>query len=123
MCYNEIMIPKIDVQIYRTKTGKVVFSDWLKRLDKNIKAIIDTRIARIRGGNFGDCKRLTGADGLFELKIDYGPGFRIYYGRRGEELIILLSGGDKQSQDRDISKAREYWQDYLSRIERGGKDA
>jgi putative addiction module killer protein len=71
------MIPKIDIQIYRTKTGKVAFSDWLRKLDKSTQAIIDTRIARVRGGNFGDCKRLSGANGLFELRINFGPGFRI----------------------------------------------
>ncbi len=108
------MQPKIDVRIYRTKTGKTTFSEWLKQLDKTTQAIIDTRIARVRGGNFGDCKRLTGADGIHELRIDFGPGFRVYFGKDGDTIIILLCGGDKRSQNRDIRKAKEYWQDYLS---------
>jgi putative addiction module killer protein len=113
------MVSQLDIQIYRSsKSGKFIFSDWLKKLEKSTQAIIDTRITRVRGGNFGDCKRLTGANGLFELRIDFGPGFRIYYGMHRDKLIILLCGGDKQSQSRDILKAKEYWQDYLIKVEK-----
>ena len=112
------MTTKINIQIYRTNTGKIVFSEWLRKLDKATQAIIDTRLARVRAGNFGDCKRLSEANGLFELRINFGPGFRVYYGMQGDKLIILLCGGDKHSQTRDILKAREYWQDYLTNFKK-----
>lgn len=112
------MVPKLDIQIYRTKTDKIPFSDWLKKLDNGTQAIIDTRIARVRGGNLGDCKRLSGTEGLFELRINFGPGYRIYYGVHGDKIIIILCGGNKQSQDRDIIKAKEYWQDYLINLKK-----
>jgi putative addiction module killer protein len=62
---------------------------------------------------------LIGAKGLYELRIYYGPGYRLYYGYQGDKLIILLCGGDKKSQGRDIIKAKEYWQDYLTNLEEG----
>ena len=70
----------------------------------------------IRDGNFGDCKQLRGGDGIYELSIDYGPGFRIYYGKKGSTIIILLAGGEKGSQSRDIAKAKRYWLDFKERI-------
>jgi len=85
-------------------------------LGKNAQAIIDIRLAHIRG-NFGDCKRLSGTDGLSELKINFGPWFRVYYGTKGDKLIIFLSEGYKQSQDRDARRAKEYRQNYLIRLE------
>ncbi len=94
---------------YSTRTGKEPFIDWLDDLDIKARAIILTRIARIRLGNFGDCKRIKDGDGVIELRIRYGPGYRIYFGKKGTGLIILLIGGDKGSQNRDIAKAKRYW--------------
>jgi putative addiction module killer protein len=68
------------------------------------------RINRLRLGSFGDYKAV--GDGVCELRIDYGPGYRVYFGRHGTEIVILLIGGDKRSQDRDIETAKEYWADY-----------
>ena len=84
----------------------VSFRKWLVRLeDRTAKARLVRRIERLAGGNAGD-HRFLGA-GLFELRDDFGPGYRIYYMHRGDELIILLAGGDKASQERDILRARQ----------------
>jgi putative addiction module killer protein len=72
------------------------------------------RLNRIRLGNFGDCKSV-GA-GISELRIPHGPGYRVYFGRRGKTVVILLYGGDKRTQSRDIALAQTYWDEYLGRI-------
>lgn len=99
----------IEIVFYTTHTGKQPFLEWLNNLDVKTKSIIATRIARVHGGNFGDCKQLKNCHGIWELRIDYGAGYRIYYGKKGTTLVILLSGGDKNSQNRDITKAKQYW--------------
>ncbi len=81
------------------------FAAWLLRLREPItRAVIVRRIARVASGNFGDVRGL--GDGVSELRIDHGPGFRVYFVRRGESLIVLLCGGDKGSQVRDIARAK-----------------
>lgn len=81
------------------------FEAWLGDLKDTVsRAIIVRRIARVASGNFGDVK--TVGEGVSELRIDHGPGFRIYFVRRGETLIVLLCGGDKRSQARDIARAK-----------------
>ena len=102
-----------EIKIYRTATGKLPFIEWLKSV-KNTTArhLIQTRIRRIEvSGNVGDYKNLK--DGVYEMRIHKSPGYRIYYGLEGKALIILLVGGEKGNQKRDINKAKEYWQDYL----------
>lgn len=82
-----------------------VFSDWLCSLrDRRARARIVTRLARLADGNFGDHKSVK--DGVFELRVDYGPGYRVYLFQRGKELVILLCGGDKRTQDADIARAK-----------------
>lgn len=102
----------IEIINYSTKSGKEPFADWFDMLDNNVKGIIRARIARIRLGNFGDCKPLQKGLGIWEFRIAYGPGYRIYFGKKGTQMIILLAAGDKGSQLRDIEKAKRYWQDY-----------
>jgi len=77
------------------------------------------RLDRLKLGNFGDCKTLQ--EGVSELRIHYGPGIRIYYGKIGDRTVLLLCGGDKGSQDRDINKAKDYLNDYQSRGLKNGK--
>ncbi|OGQ16935.1 MAG: addiction module killer protein [Deltaproteobacteria bacterium RIFCSPHIGHO2_02_FULL_40_11] len=96
---------------YEIENGRCPFSEWLDGLkDIAARAIIRKRLNRIRMGNFGNTRSV--GEGVFELKIDFGPGYRVYYGLDGDTLVVLLCGGDKGSQERDIRKATEYWQDY-----------
>lgn len=105
---------EIDIKIYETAAGKRPFEIWLKGLKEiHTRAKILNRLDRLKLGNFGDCKTLN--EGVCELRIHYGPGIRIYYGRIENKVILLLCGGDKDSQDRDIAKAKEYLKDYQSR--------
>lgn len=107
-------ITPVNLGIYRTREGQKPFSEWLEGLkDKKTKGIIRARLNRVRLGNFGNCEPV--GEGVFEFKIDYGSGFRIYFGREGREVVILLCGGIKKGQKRDIEKAKEYWTDYRSR--------
>ena len=90
------------IEVIRSET----FSRWLGRLrDRKAAARIRTRIDRVALGNIGDTRSVGG--GISELRINYGPGYRLYYTRRGEDMIILLCGGDKDSQRRDIERAKE----------------
>lgn len=80
---------------------------------KDVRAvgIVRARLNRIRLGNFGDCKFVGG--GVEELRIDFGPGYRIYYGREGSLVAVLLCGGSKRTQARDVLRAQRYWKEYL----------
>lgn len=99
------------VESYVRSDGTCPFNDWIDALrDRRARAIIRTRIGRVRLGNLGNCE-LVG-NGVMELKIDYGPGYRVYFGQVGTKLVILLCGGDKSSQAKDIKNAIEYWADY-----------
>ncbi|MEH1889232.1 MAG: type II toxin-antitoxin system RelE/ParE family toxin [Nostoc sp.] len=94
--------------------GTDIFSEWLESLrDRKAKAKIRARLDRVEDGNLGDSKSV--GDGVFELRIDYSSGYRIYFGQEGSTIIIVLCGGDKSTQDKDIVKAKEYWKDYRSR--------
>jgi putative addiction module killer protein len=104
----------IEVRHYVTSAGKDVFDDWLTRLaDSRTQAKIAIRIDRLTAGNFGDCKPLR--QGVCELRIDWGAGYRIYYAMTGKESVLLLCGGDKRKQSSDISRALEYLTDYKGR--------
>ncbi|RCJ27501.1 addiction module protein [Nostoc minutum NIES-26] len=103
-----------EIRTYLTVDGKNLFDEWLNSLnDRKIKAKIRARLDRVEDGNLGDYKSV--GDGIFELRIDYSPGYRIYFAQEGKTVILLLCGGDKSTQEQDISKAQEYWQDYRSR--------
>lgn len=100
---------------YKTPSGKNPFRSWLDSLkDRKAQQIIDARIANVRRGTFGDC-RVVGF-GVTELKISYGPGYRIYFGQDGQISVILLCGGTKKNQDVDIKKSQKYWEDYRRRL-------
>lgn len=101
------------LKFYKKKGGVIPFKEWLESLDKDPRARVKARLARVRKGNFGDCEPV--GDEVFELKDHRGAGYRIYYGLIGNEIVLLLSGGSKKSQNKDIHKAKEYWKDYLSR--------
>ena len=102
------------VENYVCPDGSCPFEAWISSLrDRKTRAIIRTRIGRVRLGNLGDCKPI--GSGVLELIVDYGPGYRVYLGQVGMKLVILLCGGDKSSQTEDIGKAIEYWDDYKKR--------
>jgi len=104
----------MELRRYLTASGRDVFGEWLSRLrDARTKAKIVARIDRISAGNFGDVKALR--DGLFELRIDWGPGYRVYYALVGRSCVLLLCGGDKRKQASDIKRALEYLKDYKER--------
>lgn len=99
------------IKHYCAEDGRDGFGDWLDALqDRSARARIETRIDRLALGLFGDMKTLR--DGVCELRIDTGPGYRVYYAFAGRALILLLCGGDKRSQRRDISRAVNYWRDF-----------
>ncbi|TWU29911.1 type II toxin-antitoxin system RelE/ParE family toxin [Bythopirellula polymerisocia] len=104
------------VRVFETTDGKRPFESWLRKLrDPRARQKVRTRIARIRLGNFGDFKSV--GNGVCEVLIDYGPGYRLYYGRDGDEVVVLLLGGDKRKQDSEIETAKHYWADYQARRE------
>ena len=103
-----------DTVIYTTENGKEPFVDWLEDLDRPVRARIKARLARIREtSNLGVYEPV--GEGVYELKFDFGPGYRVYFGLDGDTLVILLFGGHKKSQQKDINKAQEYWREHLSR--------
>jgi putative addiction module killer protein len=106
----------IEIRHYVSRTGKDVFDDWLSEVaDARAQAKIATRIDRLAAGNFGDCKPLQ--HGVCELRIDWGPGYRVYYAMVGKVCVMLLCGGDKRKQSADIARALEYLRDYQERGE------
>jgi putative addiction module killer protein len=107
-----------EIAIYKTASGKEPYIEWEESLDNATLSRIDARFARIREtGNLGVYRSV--GDGVFELKFDFGQGYRVYFGYEGKTLLILLLGGHKKTQEQDIRKAKEYWYDYLS--EKRGK--
>jgi putative addiction module killer protein len=104
----------IEIRHYVTVAGRDIFDDWFSQLsDARTQAKIAIRIDRLAAGNVGDCKSLGG--GLFELRIDWGPGYRVYYAVPGRELVLLLCGGDKRKQQADVDRAHQYFEDYKKR--------
>lgn len=99
---------------YVTPADKEPFEEWLQSIvDTKTRAIIRTRLNRVRMGNLGDAKSL--GDSIYELRIHYGPGYRVYFGEWDGTIIVLLCGGSKRGQNRDIRRAKEYWQELRSR--------
>ena len=104
----------IEIKAYQDTAGVKPYADWLDSLtDNKTKARIVTRVNRIAAGNFGDCKPLR--EGVQELKIDFGPGYRVYLSKQGPVLVLLLCGGDKSDQSRDVERAIAYLKDWKQR--------
>lgn len=108
---------KVKTKVYKLSSGKEPLTDWIESLDFGTMGKIFERIGRVRMGNFGACKPIKGYHGLYEIVIDLGPGYRIYYGILEQlgvmpTLLLLLTGGEKKSQKRDIQLAYRYWKDY-----------
>ncbi len=100
-----------ELRLYYTPTGRAPFSMWYDKIkDMNLQGRIDRRLEQVANGNFGDC-RSVGA-GVSELRLHFGPGYRIYFGEVDNTIVLLLCAGDKSSQARDIRRAKEYWSQY-----------
>lgn len=100
-----------EIRNYLTAEGRSPFQEWLDSVrDIKARVKIEKRLERVALGNLGDYRSV--GQGVYELKIDYGPGYRIYFGQIGAVLVLLLCGGDKSSQEQDILRAKEYWKDY-----------
>jgi len=102
-----------EIRDYITPDGQVPFKEWLNSQDGKTQTVILNRINRVRLGNLGDCKYLN--EGVYELRIHYGPGYRLYFGELDDVIVILLCGGTKRSQSRDIKRAKEYWLELRNR--------
>jgi putative addiction module killer protein len=103
----------IEVRRYQLPDGGVPLSDWLADLDARVRAKLEIRFRRVSMGIFGDVKPV--GEGVLELREHAGAGYRVYVGRHGATLVILLCGGDKRTQEADIRKAKEYWLDWKRR--------
>ena len=101
----------MEIRIFRCKDGRVPFELWMTELrDKRAKAKILVRLDRLKTGNFGDVKSV--GSGVSELRIKEGKGYRVYFAREGNKVIILLCGGDKSTQQDDIKRAKKFWREY-----------
>ena len=99
---------------YLDASGKDLFQRWLDKLkDMRARVAMQRRIDRLAEGNFGDSEFCR--DGVWELRIDVGPGYRVYYAKSGGAIVLLLCGGDKRTQDNDIKNAIQYWKDHQQR--------
>jgi len=104
-----------EIRNYLTEAGRDVFTQWYLALkDHKLRRAIDRRLSRMALGNFGDCKPC--GNGVWELRIDLGPGWRLYYALTGQTVVLLLCGGNKDTQQTDIARADAYWQDWQNRI-------
>lgn len=109
---NETQLPR-QIRRYQTLDGKEPYSAWFWSLrDPKARAVVLRRMERVKQGNLGDWKRFGP---IIELRIDLGPGYRVYLGQEGGTWLILLAGGDKSSQQRDFKRAVRYWHDYKAR--------
>ena len=99
------------LQFYQTLNGREPFTEWFESIqDRKTQTRIEARLNSIKYGNFGDYQSV--GDGVFELRFHFGPGYRIYFGLVDNTIVLLLCGGDKSSQTRDIVRAKAYWVEY-----------
>lgn len=112
--YNQNMHDEpFEISLFQTETGVSPFEDWFQSLkDEKTRSIVRARLARVRLGNFGDRKPV--GEGVMELRVQHGPGYRIYYAMSGRTVVLLLTAGDKSTQKKDIKKAISYWNEYRS---------
>ncbi len=106
------MLPSFmpEIRYYVAAGGRQPFAEWFAELEADARAKVTRAIARLEQGNFSNVKSV--GEGVLEYRIDFGPGYRVYFGRDGEMLVILLTGGTKKRQQRDIDAAHAFWQDY-----------
>ncbi len=110
----------IEVSYLELDSGGSPYLEWEGELDTVVRAAVRIRINRVRLGNFGDCNPVKGVHGLHELRLHLGPGYRVYFGKIKDTVVIILCGGDKKSQGRDIKKASVYWEAYKNSLKKKG---
>lgn len=103
----------LDVREYNDRDGRSPYAVWFNRLNAHAAAKVATALARLAQGKFSNVKGV--GSGVFECRVDFGPGYRVYFGKDGERLVILLGGGMKKRQQQDIEAALASWQDYNRR--------
>jgi putative addiction module killer protein len=102
---------------YVSLGGTSPFRKWLDGLSLEARARVQARIFRFESGNLGDHK--TVGEGVWEARLDFGPGYRVYFAKLGRTVILLLAGGDKRSQKKDIKQAQQYWAEYMKDTKHG----
>jgi len=107
----------LTVREHLDDTGRSPFRDWLSGLDVPTRARIQVRVLRFEEGNLGDHKLL--GDGVWEARLAFGPGYRVYFGKAKDAVVLLLLGGDKGSQTKDIKQAKRYWASYVKETKHG----
>lgn len=107
----------VEVQEFVDENGISPFEKWFNGLNAQAAAKITANLVRMASGNFSNSKRISG--GVYECRIDFGPGYRVYFGKDGTKIIILLGGGTKKKQSVDIQKAYELWKEYKKRKKQG----
>lgn len=107
----------IELREYINGTGRSPYARWFNKLDAQAAAKVATALMRIAQGNLSNVKGVGG--GVYEYRLDHGPGYRIYLGKDGDKLVILLAGGTKKRQQSDIEAAQAYWADYKRRKKQG----
>lgn len=103
-----------EIIIYETSDGVRPFTKWRDKLPREAQRRVRMRLTYVELGTLGNCK--TVGEGVYEMKIDYGPGYRLYFAFAGTQLVLLLCGGDKSTQKADIKQAHKYWRDYQERL-------
>jgi putative addiction module killer protein len=117
-----LLVARKNLIVYQTKAGKEPFRDWITGFkDKVTRARIERRLEKVAEGHYGDYKGV--GEGVYELRYFFGAGYRVYFAEDGDTLVLLLCGGDKSSQNRDITKAQAYWQDYQSSKPKAADDS
>jgi len=109
--YDTIILRMITLEVYTTEDGKQPFIKWMEGIDRQARRRVTIALERLEDGNTGALKSV--GDGVHEIRLTYGPGYRVYLGQRGQTLVILLHGGTKHRQSDDIAKAKALWRDYL----------
>jgi putative addiction module killer protein len=103
----------LEIRYYVAADGSQPFAEWFADVEPVARAKVARAIAQMEHGNLSNAKSV--GEGVLEYRLDFGPGYRVYFGRDGEGLVILLTGGTKRRQQRDIENARAYWRDYKAR--------
>lgn len=107
---------KVEIEQYIREDGTNPFEKWFDKLNAIAAAKVTTALYRMEQGNFSNVESV--GEGVFEYKIHFGPGYRIYFGQEGQELVILVGGGSKKQQSNDIKKAKELWAEYKTEKKR-----